>query len=89
MVFLSDSSPVSSVASVVEWGGPDSHCSDRNRENSGLPAPRIYPHGWTANVSTGPVKPFPPHFICFIGADFKIVPFCLSLGFFSSLCCLF
>lgn len=57
MIAFAFFSPVSGVASVAKRGGFDSHCSDWNRENLGLPAARVHPHGWTACVSAGPVQP--------------------------------
>lgn len=39
------------MASATEWRGPDSHRSDWNRENTGLPAAGVHPHGWAACVS--------------------------------------
>lgn len=46
-------STVSGVACVAERAGPDCHCSNRNWENLGLPAPWIHSYGRTAYVSTG------------------------------------
>lgn len=42
------------MARVAEWGGPDSHCADRDREDAGLPAARLHPHERTADVRPGP-----------------------------------
>lgn len=44
---------VPGLARVDEWQGPDSHRSDRNGENAGIPAARIYPHGRSTCVSAG------------------------------------
>lgn len=51
------------MASVAERKGPDSHRSDRNRENPGVPTTRVHPHGWTACVSTGAVSYFTTNFL--------------------------
>lgn len=57
LFFFNGPALVPGLARVDEWRGPDSHCSDRNWENTGIPAARIYPHGRATCVSAGVSRP--------------------------------
>lgn len=53
-LFLFPSVP--GLAGAAEWGGPDSHRTNGNRKNPGLPAAGVHTHGRTASVRTQTVS---------------------------------